>query len=145
LILIDSYGWIEYFADGPLADKYATFIEEADTENAVTPTIVVYEVYKRIKSVMGEQKALEAFAQMSGTKIVELTSSISLKAADISITLDLGMADSIVVATARACNAEIVTSDEHLKSLEGVKFINKQSDTSKNYGQGATTFHLSFR
>jgi len=130
LILIDSYGWIEYFADGPLADKYATFIEEADTQNTVTPIIVIYEVYKRIKSVKGEQKALEAYAQMSRTKIVELTSSISLKAADISITLDLGMADSIVVATARAYNAEVVTSNEHLKSLEEVKFINKQSDTS---------------
>jgi len=130
LILIDSYGWIEYFADGPIAENYAAFIEKANAENTVTPTIVIYEVYKRIKSVKGEQKALEAYAQMSRTKIVELTSSISLKAADISITLDLGMTDSIVVATARAYNAEIVTSDEHLKSLEGVKFINKQSDTS---------------
>jgi len=130
LILIDSYGWIEYFANGPLAESYATFIEEANAENTITPTVVIYEVYKRIKSVKGEQKALEAYAQMSQTKIVELTSPISLKAADISITLDLGMADSIVVATAKAYNAEIVTSDEHLKSLEGVKFINKQSNTS---------------
>ncbi|MFQ6095573.1 MAG: type II toxin-antitoxin system VapC family toxin [Candidatus Bathyarchaeia archaeon] len=130
MILIDSYGWIEYFANGPLAGRYAAFIEEADAENTVTPTIVIYEVYKRIKSIKGEQKALEAYAQMSRTKIVELTSSISLKAADISITLDLGMADSIVVATAKAYNAEIVTSDEHLKSLEKVKFINKKSDTS---------------
>jgi len=123
LILIDSYGWIEYFANGPLAESYATFIEEANAENTVTPTIVIYEVYKRIKSVKGEQKALEAYAQMSRTKIVELTSSLSLKAADTSITLDLGMVDSIVVATAKAYNAEIVTSDEHLKSLERVKFI----------------------
>ena len=125
MILIDSYGWIEYFANGPLAESYAAFIEKANAENTVTPTIVIYEVYKRIKSVKGEQKALEAYAQMSRTKIVELTSPISLKAADISITLDLGMADSIVVATAKAYNAEIVTSNEHLKSLEKVKFINK--------------------
>jgi len=125
LILIDSYGWIEYFADGPLAEGYAAFVEEADAENTVTPTIVVYEVYKRIKSVRGEEKALEAYAQMSRTKIVELTSGISLKAADISMKLNLGMADSIVAATARACNAEVLTSDEHLKGLERVKFINK--------------------
>jgi len=130
LILIDSYGWIEYFADGPLAENYATFIEKANAENTVTPTVVIYEVYKRIKSIKGEQKALEAYAQMSRTKIVELTSPISLKAADISITLDLGMADSIVVATAKAYNAKVLTSDEHLKNLEGVKIINKQSNTS---------------
>jgi len=130
LILIDSYGWIEYFAEGPLAESYASFIERANAENTVTPTIVIYEVYKRIKSVKGEQKALEAYAQMSRTIIVELTGPLSLKAADISITLDLGMADSIVIATAKAYNAEVITSDEHLRSLEGVKFINKQRDTS---------------
>ena len=129
MILIDSYGWIEYFADGPLAESYAAFIEKADTEKTVTPTIVIYEVYRKIKSMRGEQKALEAYAQMSRTKIVELTSLISLKAADISITLNLGMADSIIVATAKAYNTDIVTSDEHLKNIERVKFINKRSDT----------------
>ena len=144
MILIDSYGWIEYFADGPLAESYAAFIEEADAENTITPTIIIYEVYKRIKSTKGEQKALEAYAQMSRTKIVELTSSISLEAADISLTLDLGMADSIVAATAKAYDAEIVTSDEHLKSLERVKFINKQSENSQNAGQGDTKIRPPF-
>jgi predicted nucleic acid-binding protein len=125
LILIDSYGWIEYFADGLLAESYAPFVEKAEAEKTVTPTIVLYEVYKRIKSLKGEQKALEAYAQMSGTRIVELTSVISLKAADISIALNLGMADSIIVATAKEYGAEIVTSDEHLKGVERVKFISK--------------------
>jgi len=125
LILIDSYGWIEYFGDGPLAESYAPFIEKADDKGTVTPTIVIYEVYKKIKSVRGEEKALEAYAQMSRTKIIDLTSSLCLEAADISMSLNLGMADSIIVATARAHNAQIVTSDEHLKKLDRVKFISK--------------------
>jgi len=129
LILIDSYGWIEYFGEGPLADSYAAFIEKADEKGTVTPTIVIYEVYRKIKSVRGEEKALEAYAQMSRTKIVDLTSSICLEAADISIGLNLGMADSIIVATAKAYNAQIVTSDEHLKGIERVRFINKHNDT----------------
>jgi len=78
----------------------------------------------------GEQKALEAYAQMSRARIVELTSSISLSVADISMTLDLGMADSIVAATTKAYNAEIVTSDEHLKSLERVKFIKMHASSA---------------
>ena len=123
--LIDSYGWIEYFAEGPLADNYATFIEKANVENTITPTIVVYEVYKKIKSTKGEQKALEAYAQISRTKIVELTSPVSLEAADISLTTNLGMADSIIAATAKAYNAQIITSDEHLKNIKGVKFLSK--------------------
>jgi predicted nucleic acid-binding protein len=125
LILIDSYGWIEYFTDGALADSYAPYVEKVDGENYVTPTIVVYEVYRKIKNLQGEQKALEAFSQISRTRIVELTSAISLKAADVSINLKLGTADAIILATAQECNAEIVTSDKHLKDLERVKFINK--------------------
>ena len=132
MILIDSYGWIEYFAEGPLADEYAAYIEKTNTENTVTPTIVIYEVYKRIKNIEGEQRALEAYAQMSRTKIVDLTSSISLMAADKSITMNLGMADSVIVATAEAYDAEIITSDEHLKSLERVKFIDTRTNTGKN-------------
>ena len=91
----------------------------------MTPTIVVYEVYKKIKSVKGEEKALEAYAQMSRTKIVDLTSSICLEAADISMNLNLAMADSIIVATAKAYKAQIVTSDEHLRKTDSVKFISK--------------------
>ena len=125
MILIDSYGWIEYFAEGPLADSYTAFIEKADAGNAITPTIVVYEVYRKIKSIEGEQKALEAYAQISRTKIIELTGPISLEAADISLTTNLGTADSIIVATAKAYNAEIITSDEHLKNRKGVKFLSK--------------------
>ncbi len=125
MILIDSYGWIEYFGEGPLADSYAVFIEKADEKGTVTPTIVIYEVYKRIKSVKGEEKALEAYAQMSRTRIVDLTSSLCMKAADISTNLNLGMADAIIVATANAWDADIVTSDEHLKRVNRVKFIGK--------------------
>ena len=125
MILIDSYGWIEYFTDGPLAESYAPFIEKADNEKYITPTIVIYEVCRKIENLQGEQKALEAFAQISRTKIVELTSAISLRAADISIALKLGTADAIILATAQECNAEIVTSDKHLKDLKKVKFINK--------------------
>lgn len=125
MILIDSYGWIEYFAEGPLADNFAAFIEKADEKQTVTLSIIIYEVYKKIKSAKGEEKALEAIAQMPRTKIVDLTSSLCLKAADVRINLNLGMADAIIVATANEFEAQIITSDQHLKNIKGVKFVNK--------------------
>lgn len=125
MILIDSYGWIEYFSEGALAASYAPYVEKANEENCITPTIVIYEVCRKMKKTLGEQKALEAYAHMSRTRIVELTSAISLRAVDVSINLTLGTADAIVVATAQECNAEIITSDKHLKDLDGVKFINR--------------------
>lgn len=121
--LIDSYGWIEYFSNGPLAKKYAAYIEDVNENNAVTPTVVVYEVYKRLKKEKGEQVALEAYAQMTRSKLVPLDESTALGAADASLRTGLAMADAIVYTTARTYSAELITSDKDLKGLEGVRFI----------------------
>jgi len=123
LKVIDSYGWIEYFSDGPLAKKYASYIEDANENDAVTPTVVVYEVYKRLKKERGEQIALEAYAQITRTRIVELDEQSALKAADMSLERGLAMADAIVYSTARAYSAQLITSDKDLKDLPGIRFI----------------------
>ncbi|MGD6934708.1 MAG: type II toxin-antitoxin system VapC family toxin [Candidatus Bathyarchaeia archaeon] len=123
MILIDSYGWLEYFLDGPLSEKYAKAVEQVNDKDYVTPTIVVYEVYKRVRSIQGEKSALEAYAQIARTKIVELTAQTALEAAEISLSKNLGMADALILATARAFNAEILTSDKHLKDFEETRFI----------------------
>lgn len=125
MILVDSCGWIEFFGEGPLAEHYAPFIEKPDKSQIVTPTIIIYEVYKKIKCVKGEEKALEAYAQMSLTRVIELTSSLSLKAADISINKEMPIADAIIVAAANDCGAQILTSDQHFKKVDGVKFISR--------------------
>ena len=127
MILIDSCGWIEYFGEGPFADQYAAFIEETEKNKIIMPTIVIYEVYKKIKSTRGEEKALDVYAQMSLTKVVELTSALSLKAADISIKEEVAMADAIVIATAKDYQAQIITSDKHFKKVNGVKLIDKRN------------------
>lgn len=121
--LIDSYGWIEYFAEGPLAERYAPYIENSDETNTITPSVVVFEVYRRLKKEKGEEIALEAYAQISRTRIMELDAHLALVAADTSLKSGLGMADSIVYSTAKTCGAELVTSDQHMKGLDGVRFI----------------------
>jgi predicted nucleic acid-binding protein len=123
LRLIDSYGWIEYFGDGPLADKYAPYIEGANTSNTLTPTIIVFEVYKRLKKERGQQVALEAYAQMTRTSILPLDEGGALSAADIGLKKDLAMAGAIIYSAAKTHKAELITSDHHLKDLESVTFI----------------------
>ena len=121
--LIDSYGWIEYFSDGPLAKKYAPYIEDVNENNTVTPTVVVYEVYKRLKKEKGEQVALEAYAQITRSKLIPLDDALALSAADTSLKTGLAMGDAVVLTTARTYSAELVTSDKDLKGLEGVRSI----------------------
>ena len=123
MILLDSYGWIEYFTDGPLAEKYAKYVENVNEENTVIPTIVVYEVYKKIKGEISEEKALEAYAQLTRAKIIPIDKSLAIEAADFSLKLGLGMADAIIYATGKKEGARIVTSDGHFKGFEDVEFI----------------------
>ncbi len=123
-VLIDSFGWIEYFGDGPLADKYGRYIESANKDGYLTPTIVLYEVYKKIKGESTEEKALEASAYISAkTEVIHLDDRIAFEAADISLGRDLPMADAIIAATANAFKAKIVTSDPHFKELKNVELI----------------------
>jgi predicted nucleic acid-binding protein len=123
LKIIDSYGWIEYFSDGPLAKNYAPYVEDANENNTVTPTVVVYEVYKRLKKERGEQVALEAYAQITRTNIVPFDDGSAIRAADVSLEKGLGMADAIVYSAARTYSAQLITSEKDLKDLEGVRFI----------------------
>jgi toxin FitB len=121
MYLIDSCGWLEYFTDGPRANQYFSYLKK--TKELVTPSIVLYEVYKKVKQEKKEESALLAVAQIQETLIVPLTEFIALSAADISLRFSLPMADAIIYATAKAKNARVVTGDTHFKNLKNVIFI----------------------
>lgn len=119
--LVDSSGWIEFFTDGPMASKYAGHLK--DVRNIVTPTIVLYEVYKKIKRERTEDEALRAVSVINRTKVVELSESIALLAADLGMMHDLPMADAIVYATALEADCKVITGDAHFRGLSGVVFV----------------------
>lgn len=120
-ILLDSSGWIEFFTDGPRANRYAAYL--APRYRIITPTIVLYEVYKKIKRERGEETALQLAGRLNATDVIPLTESIALLAADLSLQHGLAMADAIVYATGRDQEADVVTGDADLKGLPGVVYI----------------------
>lgn len=123
-VLIDSHGWIEYFTGGPLASKYAKFVEAASVTECVAPSIVLYEVYKKIKSEKDEETAIKVVAYIVGNaRIVSIGEKIALNAADISIVHKLPMADALIKAVAEDNNAKLVTGDKHFKNTENTIFI----------------------
>jgi len=120
-VLLDSSGWIEFFTGGPLADRYAAYL--VPRYQLITPTIVLYEVYKKIKRERGEETALLLAGRLNATQVIPLTESIAFLAADLSLRHGLAMADAIVYATAKDQEAELVTGDADLKDLPGVVYI----------------------
>ena len=123
LISIDSYGWIERFTNGPKAPQYNQIIESTEPENIVTSIVVLYEVYKKIKKIKGEEEALLAIAALSQTTIVPVDQTIALEAADYSLENNLHFSDSLVYATARHWKVRLYTSDSDLGPLTSVCLI----------------------
>lgn len=123
--VVDSSAWLEYFADGPNARVFASAVET--TEKLVVPTICLLEVFKRVLQQRGESAALRVVAQMQQGRIVDLDSTLALSAARLSHGLKLPLADSIVLATARAFEAKIWTQDADFAHLDNVKYVPKKS------------------
>ena len=124
MIVVDSSGWLEFLTNDALADTYENHLKHPSA--VITPSIVVYEVYKHSKRLRGEELALDAVAAMQKTRIVPLDNEIAVVAADLSLEYKLPMADAIVLATARLHDAEVVTSDIDFKDVPGVTYILKK-------------------
>ncbi len=118
--VIDSSAWLEYFANGPNARFFAPAIE--DNAHAIVPALTLYEVFKRVLQQRDESEALQAVATMQQGTVVDLNASIAISAAKISLELGIPMADSAILATARAYDATLWTQDEDFKGLGGVKY-----------------------
>lgn len=121
--LVDSCGWLEYFADGTYADFYASAIE--DTVTLIVPTICILEVFKRVRQQRGEDAALQVVAVMHQGQVIALSASIALRAANVGSELKLPLADSVILATAQAHGALVWTQDAHFKDIQSVKYIEK--------------------
>jgi len=121
MILVDSFGWIEYLAGSKLAERYEGYL--ANLAEVITPTIVLYEVYKKLRRERREEEALLVVAQIMKTKTVPLSEEIALSAAEVSLKHTLPMADAIVYATAMKEACPVVTSDPHFKGLDDVIYL----------------------
>lgn len=117
--VVDSSGWLEYFADTDRADFFAEAIE--DTDHLVVPSICVYEVYKKVLRERGEGAATQIFSLMSLGRIVDLDSTIALEAAR----HPLPLADSIIYSTALRWKALLWTQDNHFEHTAGVRYFPK--------------------
>ncbi len=119
--VVDSSGWIEVFTNGPLTDRFLAVLE---TEaSLVVPAISILEVFKWVLREHSEALAIQAGAVMQRGLVVDLDSRLAIAAAQLSHTLRLPMADSIILATARAHQAMLYTMDADFMDLHDVELI----------------------
>ena len=121
--VVDSSGWLEYFSDGSNASYFAEPL--SDSDQLVVPSISVFEVFKVLLREKGESAALQGAAAMQRSRIVDLTGTLAMSAATLSLNLKLPMADSMILAVANSYNAVLWTQDVDFKGMENVNYIAK--------------------
>ena len=124
--VVDSSGWLEYFAAGRNADFFAKPVEA--TAELLVPALSLYEVFKRVLQQRGEGEALQAVALMQQGRVVELTAGVAIAAARLSVDLTLPMADSVMLASARAFDALLWTQDADFERIPGVRYVAKRPE-----------------
>lgn len=123
--VVDSSGWLEYFADTPNAAAFAAPLE--DLRSLIVPSISILEVFKKILRERGPTEALEKAAYMKQGKVVDLDEALAVEAARLGLEHKLPLADSIILATARHFGATLWTQDDDFEGIEGVKYFKKNS------------------
>ena len=119
--VIDSYAWMEYFLGSKEGSVAREYIELKECATSSMTLAELNEKYKR------ENKDFEKDFNfiIATTKIIDVSTAIALEAGNINYEnkkkiKNWGMADSIIMATAKILNAKVVTGDSHFRNLDAV-------------------------
>jgi predicted nucleic acid-binding protein len=116
--VVDSSGWLEYLTEDSKAAAFGHYLE--GDAAVLLPSIVLCEVYKHLSKQRGRAIAERFVAQVFQRKVIPLDETIAVAAGNMSVEHRLPMPDAIVYATARVCQAQLVTADTHFRGLPGV-------------------------
>ncbi len=120
--VVDSSGWVEFLGGGPKADAFGKYLE--NSEAVLLPSMVVYEVYKKMlaRADLGSGGTLlipRVWTPRAGARFRYFIGRFGRKSKPSGESADGGCAH----ATAQAHQAELITSDAHFSGLPGVTLI----------------------
>jgi predicted nucleic acid-binding protein len=120
LNVVDSSGWLEYLADAGNADFFAPAIEAP--EQLIVPSISILEVFRWVLRERGEDAAFQAIALMQQGTVVDLDVAQATRAARLGLEHKLPLADSLILAAARAYDAVLWTQEADFAALDRVRY-----------------------
>jgi predicted nucleic acid-binding protein len=118
IYLVDSSGWLEYLTEDSKAGAFGHYLE--GEASVIVPSLVLYEVYRHLAKQRGRTIADRFVSQALHRRVVPLDETIALAAANASLDHRLTLTDAIVYATARVCQAQLVTANTHFRGLPGI-------------------------
>jgi predicted nucleic acid-binding protein len=117
--VIDSYAWLEYFrgsASGRVAKGYI------EGGAAATSAVTLAELREKYLKEKWESFEVDSDFLTTRTYLVPVEKTLALLAGEINhsrkkVVKDWGMADSLILATARNASAKVITGDRHFEGL----------------------------
>lgn len=119
-MILDSSVLLQILLNQNLSKKCK---EAVDWKTAAIPTLCIYEIYKKLRSKLTEDECLDAMSPFHDILKLELTETVALTAADLSIEFNLAMADAIVLAHARIKKTTLLTLDNDFVEIPGAVVI----------------------
>lgn len=125
-LTIDTFAWVEVFRGSPVGRRAQALMNAA--EDCFTPSITLAEVASiSLRSALPDALIEDELASIAGSsKIVRIDAGLAVAAAralkelrEASRSKGLGppgLADGLVLATARALGAKVLTGDPHFRS-----------------------------
>jgi predicted nucleic acid-binding protein len=123
MVLVDTSAWIEWLIESPTGEQLSARLPQQS--DWLVPTMVQLELAKWLTREVGEDKADQVIAFTQVCQVVPLDTEIALAAADACRMHKLATADAIILATAQARGATLLTCDAHFEGLPGVDFMPK--------------------
>jgi predicted nucleic acid-binding protein len=123
--VLDSYAWVEYFGGTHKGKKVKELLE---SRTCFTPSIVIAELSNKYERENKDWGICSSFIQLN-SEIISLDFPIAEKSGKIKQIIrkkyksKFGLADAIILATAREFNAKVVTGDQHFKHLKNTEFL----------------------
>ena len=124
-VVVDSNGWLEFFVDGPNADAFAPTL--ANPASVLVPALSLYEVARVVLRERGAGPASQAIALMRRGQVVDVDAELAIAASRLGHSLKLSLADSTILATARAHGATLWTQDADFKGMDGVRYVPRKN------------------
>ncbi len=119
-MLLDSFAWFEYFMGTERGGKVKKLVD--DNKQLYTSPIVIAEVYSKSLRTDGKAEERKDFI-IKRCAMVALNENIAVEAAKIHAgnkikSPDFGLADALILASARNKKIKVVTGDPHFKDFD---------------------------
>ena len=119
-MLLDSFAWMEYFMGTQEGEKVRRFVD--DDIQLYTSPIVIAEIYSKSLRTDGNAEERKDFI-VKRCALIVLDEIIAVEAAKIHAekkikTPDFGLADALILASARNRKIKVVTGDPHFKDFK---------------------------